>query len=189
MKRTRHALALLLPLLGTSTPVSAQEPPTAFVDCTVVPMDVPRRLEHHTVVVRDGVLQAVGPNDEVEVPANARRIDATGRFLMPGLADMHTHLRSNASYLDLNLANGVTTILELSGSPEYLGWREEIRHGEREGPTLYVSALFDGPQVGREPYQIVRNADEARARVRSAKEAGFDLIKVYSFLGAEPSRP
>lgn len=190
MTRSTNALALL-PALGlpwlfdTAKPRIGPGSSTAFVHCTVVPMDEPRLLEDYTVVVRDGVILAVGPSAELEIPSAARRVEARGRYLMPGLADMHTHLWENEPYLDMNLANGVTTILELSGSPVYLRWRDEIRRGEREGPTLYVSTFFDGPRAERSPHQIVRTPAEAHARVRTAKEEGFDLIKVYSFLGAE----
>ena len=90
-----RTLSLLLTLaataLGTAAPsplrAAQAEPGTyAFTDVTVIPMDSERVLPGHTVVVRDGVIVAVGPAGEVQVPADATRVDGRGRYLMPGLA-------------------------------------------------------------------------------------------------------
>src|SRR4051812_48422960 len=63
----------------------------AIVDVTVVPMDRSRVIEHQTVVVRDGRIAQIGATSSVAVPAGAQRIDGRGKFLMPGLVDMHAH--------------------------------------------------------------------------------------------------
>lgn len=64
---------------------------TAFVDVAVVPMDRERVIEHQTVLVRDGRIERIGPADVVDVPLDAARVDGRGRYLIPGLADMHVH--------------------------------------------------------------------------------------------------
>src|SRR5271169_1762388 len=71
--------------------LQAQQKPVAIVDVTVVPMDRERLVEHQTVVVQDGRITVMGGLQSVRVPATAQRIDGRGKFLMPGLTDMHVH--------------------------------------------------------------------------------------------------
>src|SRR5678815_1258902 len=105
----------LAPLFGCASRPAVQRasgategPAAAFIDVTVVPMDREQVLPHQTVVVRDTRIAEVGPTAGVHVPPGARRIDGHGKYLMPGLADMHSHPES---VLDLMMyvANGVTT--------------------------------------------------------------------------------
>src|SRR5262245_32441839 len=94
----RAPLAFVLGVLACThapTPppaAKADSAEVAFVGVTVVPMDAERRLPDQTVVVRGGRIAEVGPSSAVQVPAGALQIDGRGRFLMPGLADMHVHL-------------------------------------------------------------------------------------------------
>jgi hypothetical protein len=89
---------------------------TAFVNVNVVPMDTERVLTNQTVVVQDGRIIVLGPADKVKVPAGAVQVDGRGRYLMPGLGDMHTHVPNQDNYgqsihrLLSYLANGVTTV-------------------------------------------------------------------------------
>jgi imidazolonepropionase-like amidohydrolase len=83
----RSALIFLLSLLS----LHAQPKPVAIVDVTVVPMDRERLVEHQTVIVQDGRITALSPSQSVRVPAGAQQIDGRGKFLMPGLTDMHVH--------------------------------------------------------------------------------------------------
>src|SRR5688572_29662960 len=64
----------------------------AFVDVTVIPMDRERTIERQTVIVRDGRIEAIGPVALTQVPPGFTRIDGRGKFLMPGLAEMHGHV-------------------------------------------------------------------------------------------------
>lgn len=84
---TRLALILLFGFLS----LQAQQKPIAIVDVTVVPMDRERLVEHQTVVVQDGRITALGASQSVRFPPTAQKIDGRGKFLMPGLADMHVH--------------------------------------------------------------------------------------------------
>lgn len=154
--------------------------PCAFVDVHVVSMDVPGVLRHQTVLVKDGRITAVGPKDEVSVPEGTRRIDGAGRFLVPGLCDMHVHVppgdgaaaASATRALTLLLAHGVTTARGLAGHPSHPALRDRIAAGDQLGPTLYVAgpALHDGN---------VHSAADARAAVAAQAEAGFDLVKSH----------
>jgi imidazolonepropionase-like amidohydrolase len=84
---TRSTLIFLLSIFI----LHAQQKPVAIVDVTVVPMDRERVIEHQTVVVSDGRITALGPSQSVHFPATAQQIDGRGKFLMPGLTDMHVH--------------------------------------------------------------------------------------------------
>jgi imidazolonepropionase-like amidohydrolase len=204
-------LALLIGMSGGG-PASAQANgnPTpdvvAFVHATVIPMDAQRVLRDHTVVVARGAIIAVGPASAVKVPAEALRVDATGRYLLPALCDMHVHLVGEAwnimmppgqrpaakdlpqeQFLFPYLANGVTTVQALSATPEELELRSRIARGELVGPRLILARMVDGPKKAWPPpiSTWVASAAEARAAVREAKAAGYDKIKAYSFLDRE----
>ena len=94
----------------------------AFVHVSVVPMDAPRVLPDQTVLVKGSRIVALGPAAVIAVPAGARTIDGAGKFLMPGLADMHIHLNDSAA-LAILVANGVTTVRNMWGSRRTLEWR------------------------------------------------------------------
>src|SRR4051812_33914787 len=97
---------------------------SAFVDVSVVPMDRERVLDHQTVVVTNGRITAVGPVAKISVPSGAGRIDGRGKFLMPGLVDMHAHFAPGAGamtdpagqQLALFLSTGFTTVRGLGGA-------------------------------------------------------------------------
>src|SRR5262245_57983116 len=79
-------------MLGHNTNAAESNRVIAFLHAEVVPMDRERVLHDHTVVVTEGKIVTIGPSSKVRVPAGALRIDATGRYLIPGLCDMHVHL-------------------------------------------------------------------------------------------------
>lgn len=110
----------------------------AIVDVAVIPMDSKRVIEGQTVILEGERISEIGPVGRVQIPENATVIKADGRYLIPALSDMHVHLRETENNMLLYLANGVTTVRELGGTPRHLRWREEIRSGERPGPNLVV---------------------------------------------------
>src|SRR5689334_677943 len=87
-------LAVMAGAVTAIAPMSAwaQQPVTAFVNVSVIPMDREQVLAGQTVLVRGQTIAEVGPTAQIKVPAGAARIDAQGKFLMPGLGDMHAHL-------------------------------------------------------------------------------------------------
>lgn len=117
----------------------------AFVGVAVIPMDSERVLENQIVVVEDGRIVEFGPSSTIEVPAGAVEVEGEGKFLMPGLSDMHMHLFGAETDLLLYLANGVTTIRDMGGAPPVqLQWRDEINAGTRTGPhILQWSPMFE----------------------------------------------
>ncbi|MGZ3183806.1 MAG: amidohydrolase family protein [Telluria sp.] len=148
--------------------------PVAFIDVNVVPMDRERVLAHQTVLVDHGVVTTVGPAARVRVPAGARRIAAQGKFLLPGLVDMHVHL-ANPTELPLYLANGVTTVFNLNGAPAHLAWRARVAHGELVGPRIVTA----GPWMN-----VARSPADSAKFVDQIADAGYDAVKVYSQVSA-----
>ena len=154
-----------------SPPEGAQvEDSFAITDVSVVPMDSDRLLEHQTVVVEDGLITMMGPTDAVSVPDEVQRVDGSGRYLMPGLMDLHVHVNREESLL-MYLANGVTTVLNLRGQPFHLEWREELESGERFGPRM----LSCGPFI----YGDRVTPELAVEQVHEIAEAGWDCVKIY----------
>lgn len=174
-------LLALLPFLPRP-----REEAVAFVDVNVVMMDREAVVPGQTVVVQDGVIVGVGPADEIEVPAAAARVDGSGKFLLPGLADMHVHLVAPEHHENLALlfvANGVTTVRNMWGNPEVLALRRSIEAGELLGPRIFTSGpLTDGDPPVYPTARVVTTPAEAEAAVRSDAGAGYDAIKVYSNL-------
>lgn len=161
----------------------------AFVDVHVVPMDRERVLSDQTVVVRGDRIETLGPSASTPVPAGAFRVEGRGRYLVPGLADMHVHTTSGTFAHLRNdfvswMAHGVTTLRVMWGSPGVLAERGRIEAGEVLGPSLLVaSAGIDGPGGVWEAFTpSVASPDEARQRTAEHVAAGYDFIKVYNEL-------
>lgn len=153
---------------------------TLFRNVHVLPMDADRVLERHDVLVEDARILEVAPTGSLEGPAGALVVEGEGRYLMPGLADMHTHLRQMEE-LPLYLANGVTTVASL-GQPEDAGPLEaldEVNDGRFPAPRILPAYFMDGPGGHR---GVVDDPEEARRRVRQARAEGYAFIKVYNRL-------
>ena len=174
----------LLPLLFLSISSPAQitlstssRTVIAFVDVNVIPMDTERILRHQNVVVVGDRISQIGSVEDVDVPSSALIIAGNGRYLMPGLADMHVHAWKEdlATYV----ANGVTTIRIMHGEPHILDWKRKIKGGTLLGPTIYsTSPTIDGPTD--EYPDGVATYQEGHAAVIAAGAAGYDLVKVYN---------
>ena len=118
-------------------------------------------------------------------PPGATVVDAAGKFLIPGLWDMHVHWYIRDT-LTLFTANGVTGIREMFGNSDLLRWREDIAKGSLIGPRMTVaSPIIDGPQPVWPNSIVARNEDEGRKAVRKVKQWGADFVKVYSLLPRE----
>ena len=158
----------------------------AFVHVSLVPMDAPRVLSDQTVLVKGSRIVAVGPAATIAVPAGAKKIEGAGKFLMPGLADMHAHVNQRA-WLVLLVANGVTTVRNMwAWVPETLDWRAQIEQGALLGPTIITAGpILDGSPPVWDDSTSVKDAPEAAAAVRAQKASGYDFVKVYSNLSLE----
>ncbi len=177
---------------GAATVGAVQEnaPPLAFVGVNVVPMDRERVLMRQTVVVQGDRIMAIGPSDEASIPNGVLQLDARGKYLIPGLIDVHAGLLSAghiaAEFIDEELAvivaNGVTTILNSTGRREYLRYRDQIAQGELLGPRLYVAT----PRLtlaGARSYvteRIIESPTDAVVAVRELSGAGYDFVQLGS---------
>jgi imidazolonepropionase-like amidohydrolase len=189
--------AALLLILLTACAIVAQAAPkdsdtTVFVGVNVVPMDRERVLQNQTVVVRNGVIAEIGDARRVKIPKDARKVDGKGKFLIPGLTDMHVHLFTDDEFPDalaedelkVMVAQGVTTIRLMTGTPEQLTLREKSARGEIIAPTIYAAS----PQfIGKKSSNayVVTNEQEARESVRKAKRDGYDYLKLTTNLKPE----
>jgi hypothetical protein len=160
---------------------------TAFTHVNLVPMTGEIIIEDQAVLVEGPQIVAIGDSEALRVPEGAEVIDGDRAYLMPGLADMHMHTRQDwddrdiwpVHPLHLYLANGVTTIRDFAphGSPltYALQWRDEIRAGTRDGPTIYASGKLLYASPLEDPGGIVRRNHDL----------GFDFVKLYSYLSPE----
>jgi cytosine/adenosine deaminase-related metal-dependent hydrolase len=151
---------------------------TVFRNVKVLAMTSEEILPDRIVVVEDGRIAAIGAAGSTPIPEGARVIDGQGGTLIPGLIDLHTHVGFPED-LDLYLAHGVTTVVNLSGDPGRLEWRRELREGWRAGPRL----LSCGPHV-----LGVKTAEQAAATVREIAAGGYDCVKIYDDISAEGFR-
>ncbi len=187
----RNSVATLTTILLTAVTLAAQAA-TAFIGVNVIPMDRERVLTDQTVVVRNGVITALGDAAKIKVPKNAIRVAGAGKYLIPGLVDMHTHLLSDSDEypdsiapdeLKVMVANGVTTVRFMIGTPELLALRRRSANREIVAPTIYVaSPHLTGREQGND--HVVKTPEEAREAVRRSKAAGYDFIKVTTFIDA-----
>ena len=187
----RLAVVALL-VVGLRGAVSAQQPPAlpsspaatpiAFVNVTLIPMDGEGPWPSRTVLVQGDRIVEVGPTADVAVPAGATVIDGQGRYLVPGLTDAHVHLvgdgttrgstRPDFGDAPLYLTHGVTTVINLRGTPEQLEWRRRVAAGQIGGPTIYTAGEFiDEPRV--------TTPEDVRREVTSQARDGYDLIKFH----------
>jgi imidazolonepropionase-like amidohydrolase len=168
-----------------AAPALAQS--VAFVDVNVVPLDRERILERQTVVVTGDRISALGPSSSTAVPAGATRIDGRGKYLMPGLAEMHAHVvggnnpnheQLNRDIMFLYVANGITSIRAMLGAPNQIPLRERLKRGEILGPTMYVSAPSLNGNSAPTP-------DSGATLVRAHKAAGYDFLKIHPGLSLQ----
>lgn len=162
------ALFVLITLLCTACadpPADGASEPSrdvALIHATVIDVTTDQPRPDHTVLISGDSIVAVGPDDSVDVPAGARVIDATGRYLVPGLWDIHTHLsKARGSALKLLVAHGITGVRDLGGDWEELRrWREQIRTGERVGPRMLLAGPYLESQANVERMREARAAGE-----------------------------
>jgi len=133
-----------------------------------------------TVLVRGDRIVAVGSRSEINLPSDALVVDCAGQYLVPGLTDAHVHVsgspvvptRDDFGDAPIYLAYGVTTVVNLSGSPTILEWRKRVDAGTLLGPTIYTA----GPFIN-EPR--VNTPDEVERDVVAQVQLGYDLIKFH----------
>ncbi len=198
-----RALLWTTMLLALPTACLAQRPSVAVTGVTVVDVTGGASVPGSTVLIEDGRISAIGPAGEVRVPREARVVDGAGRWLVPGLWDMHVHLsKARASALPLLVVNGVLGVRDAGGDmAELQRWRSEIRAGDRTGPRIVMAGPYlESPAtvlrvlmsstVEPEERTRIPIADPADARrvVDSIARAGVDFVKVRTWPDLETFR-
>ncbi|HTE01970.1 MAG TPA: amidohydrolase family protein [Mucilaginibacter sp.] len=169
----------------------------AIKNVNIIPMTLENKIiENVTVVIKDHKILSINKH----VPDHAEIIDGKGKWLIPGLIDMHVHnladvnfgssyptkganaFTNTQDFMLLYIANGVTTVFELSARPEHFGERNEIIKGHVTGPRMALAFLIDG---GEGSGNIANSPADGRQSVRIAKAQGYEFIKVYSHLNIE----
>ncbi|MFN7146918.1 MAG: amidohydrolase family protein, partial [Myxococcota bacterium] len=154
----------------------------ALVGGTVLPMapDPTTVIPDATVLLRGERIVAVGPSHAVDVPATATVVDVSGRWVLPGLVDAHVHVFDERE-LPLFLAAGVTSVVNMSGSPLVLEWRRAITEGALVGPRLWTTGpMLDeraDPLFGTT--EAVESEADATRLVGEHATAGYDLVKMH----------
>jgi len=157
----------------------------AVLDVTVIPMSSETLLQHRTVLVEGGRIISVEAADSAEVPDGYRRIEGAGLYLLPGLTDLHVHIR-NREELFHYLAWGVTTVMHLGGSGEsgatIRDYREQVKAGRLAGPNIYTTdRVLDGDPALPASAHSLTDPGEASKVVEALAEDGFDFDQVKSF--------
>jgi imidazolonepropionase-like amidohydrolase len=182
------AALLILPMLTWS--VSAAPNTLVLAHVTVIDATTATPQLDQAVVIDNGRITAIGPSARGKWPKGSRLIDARGKFLIPGLWDMHVHLAgvnadpawSKRVLLPLLLAFGVTGVRDMGGDLEILlAWKRDVESGTMLGPHIVAAGPWLAADGQRSPEQYpVANAEEARAAVRDLQHRGADFIKIIS---------
>lgn len=183
LRRTSHLFVALLALLTASLPTLAQQPattpqPVLFRDVNVIPMTDDSIQPHRDVLVTNGRIERVGPSGSITPPAGALSVEGKGRYLMPGLAEMHAHLppppreQEAQDILLLYIAHGVTTIRGMLGDSWHLQLRRQLQDHQVLGPRLFTA----GPSFNGNTVPTVASAEQ---RVREQAAAGYDFLKLH----------
>jgi len=193
---TKLAFLLLLSLLSSlllfqSKPLTKS---LAFTHVTVIDATGKPAQPDMTVVVTAERITALGKTGRVKIPPDAEVVDASGKFLIPGLCDMHIHLTitpdqavSRDVILPMLVAHGVTTVRDMGGDWQRIQQlRQEIASGKVTGPRIIAPGPFvDGPQQASAAVMPVSNEAEAQQAVRKLQAQGVDFIKVQSGLSLD----
>ncbi|HET7230158.1 MAG TPA: amidohydrolase family protein [Longimicrobium sp.] len=165
-------------LAARTTPAAAGT--LAITGATLVDGTGAAPVRDAVVVVRDGRIIAAGPRARVAVPAGARVMDGRGKWIIPGLWDMHAHFEQ-VEWGPIYLAAGVTTVRDVGNVMEFItAVRDAVRDGRGVGPRMLLAGVVDGDGPLSLGVQRVRTPDEGRAWVRRYHDAGFQQMKIYS---------
>jgi len=163
----------------TASAIADAPAPVAFENVTVIPMDTERQVPGQTVVIENGRVAAMGPVGEVMIPADATRVDGSGKYLMPGLTETHGHVPSGNAppemverVLNLYVLNGITTVRGMLGHPAQLEWRQQAATWQRLSPRLVVAGPSFNGNTAPTPEDAIRMVQEYKA-------AGYDLLKIH----------
>lgn len=157
----------------------------AFVGATVIDGTGKPPIPNATVVTSGGKIVAVGPSSGVKVPADAQRIDVSGKYIIPGLWDMHAHYEQ-VEWGPIYLAAGVTTVRDVGNEYDFITQvRDAVNSGKALGPHMLLAGIVDGDGPMSVGITRVNNAAEAQTWVTRYHDSGFQQMKIYSSIKPE----
>ena len=177
-------LSIIFNLSQAQETINSAQREIVFRSVNVIPMDQERVIANQDVVVKNGMITAIGNSGSVKYAGDALVIDGKGKYLMPGLAEMHAHvppvndIEPMKEVAQLFAVNGITTIRGMLGHPLHLELRSKINSGEIMGPRFITS----GPSLNG---NTVKTPQAAVDSVRSQKNAGYDFMKLHPGLTKE----
>jgi len=187
----KRLLVLILLALAAAICCAQSTPVVTINNVTVIDMADGRLLQHRTVVVRDGKIEDVRYFEPGKGKASGVQVNATGKYLIPGLWDMHVHIvfgewfpHAREITLPLFIANGVTGVRDMGSELDVLQqWRKEISAGTLTGPRIVMAGpMLDGPKP-RFPSSIaIKTPEDGRHAVDDLKRRGVDFIKLQSLI-------
>ena len=194
-------ITLLLISAGSAQSQQPPSAPIALVDVRVVDIESGEIDSNHTVLISGNQITRVAYSESLDVPSDAKIIDAGGKYVIPGLWDMHSHTwnaeDTRSTVLPLNIAYGVVGIRNMAGDchgstsdcanratfEQIQAIKDDIESEKLIGPRIYqASAFLDGNHSIQESSLIITDPEEARQVVKKHKESGFDMLKVYAYL-------
>jgi imidazolonepropionase-like amidohydrolase len=159
--------------------------PLALAGGTLIDVNGKPAIPNSVVVIQDGRIIAAGPRAAVKMPANAKVIDITGKYLLPGLWDMHSHFYQT-EFGPTYLAAGITTTRDVGNDIEYgTSLRDAAKQGRGLGPRMLLAGYIDGKDEGHGFDVQVETPEEARAAVQRYKNAGYEQIKIRDHVKLE----
>lgn len=190
MNRSLAPIFLCLILLVTPASSAAQRRTgvLAFTHVTIIDMTGAPPKRDVTVLITGDRITSIGKSNRVRISRGAQIIDASRKFLIPGLWDMHVHFTRVDTTFPLFIANGVTGVRNMGGElDDLLRWRGEVASEKIIGPQIVTCGpIVDGPQpAAHGPTIVAKDAAEARAAVDSLKQLGADCVKVYDRLSRD----
>lgn len=166
-----------------------QDATYALLGVNIIPMNKEILLKDQVLIIEQGKIKAIGDRARIKIPKDMKTIDATGKYVMPGLVDMHAHffyeqgdnVNTCEAELKMMVANGLTTARIECGDPVYLEARKKVAEHNWAGPKLFVSSpqfVGNWPWPGKVFAEICKTPEEAEAAVKACKKAGYDEIKI-----------
>ncbi|MEP2668678.1 MAG: amidohydrolase family protein [Cyclobacteriaceae bacterium] len=177
----------------------------ALINVTVIDVVNAQQIKNRTIIIEDDLIQSIQHSDSINLSDVGKRIDLTGKYIIPGLIDSHVHLfrpNNRKEILTQFLYSGITTVRDMGGDARvYQSLNDQIKEGSLEGPDIFYSANVFGPAflkdprtkfaaLGYEPgsapwMRMITDESNLQTVVKEAKEAGVTGLKVYSNVSPE----